>query len=117
MGGEQSKDCGIVYTGEIWRLRHSGAVGPSVSIALYRVRSPRGRDDNEALTADLVAMAEQYGRYGYSKISALLRSAGWLVSDKRVGQIWRREGLKAAAQGGDAPDRTSRHILLAYDDN
>nr|BAM13940.1 hypothetical protein [Pseudomonas sp. K-62] len=55
---------------------------------------PRGRDDEEALTADLVALAERYGRYGYRKISALLKAAGWLVNDKRVERIWRREGLK-----------------------
>jgi putative transposase len=41
-----------------------------------------------------VALAEQYGRYGYRKISALLKAAGWLVNDKRVERIWRREGLK-----------------------
>ncbi|GAB6845264.1 hypothetical protein JCM2811A_42660 [Methylorubrum rhodinum] len=45
-----------------------------------------------ALTADLVALAEKYGRYGYRKISALLKAAGWLVNDKRVERIWRREG-------------------------
>ncbi|MBB5760380.1 transposase InsO family protein, partial [Methylorubrum rhodinum] len=31
-------------------------------------------------------------RYGYRKISALLKAAGWLVNDKRVERIWRREG-------------------------
>ena len=41
-----------------------------------------------------MALAEQYGRYGYRKISALLKAAGWLVNDKRVERIWRREGLK-----------------------
>ncbi|MCJ2119206.1 IS3 family transposase [Methylobacterium sp. J-001] len=55
---------------------------------------PRGRDDEEALTADLVALAEKYGRYVYRKISALLKAAGWFVNDKRVERIWRREGLK-----------------------
>ena len=54
---------------------------------------PRGRDDEKALTADLVALAEKYGRYGYRKISALLKAAGWFVNDKRVERIW-REGLK-----------------------
>ncbi len=53
-------------------------VGPSDSIARHSA-IPRGRDDEEALTADLVALAEQYGRYGYRKISALLKAAGWLV--------------------------------------
>jgi putative transposase len=55
---------------------------------------PRGGDDEEALTADLIELARKYGRYGYRKISALLRTAGWLVNDKRVERIWRREGLK-----------------------
>jgi transposase InsO family protein len=39
-------------------------------------------------------LARQYGRYGYRKIAALLRHAGWLVNDKRVERIWRRAGLK-----------------------
>ena len=59
---------------------------------------PRGRDDEAALTADLVALAEQYGRYGYRKIGALLKAAGWVVNDKRVERIWRREGLKVPAR-------------------
>jgi putative transposase len=57
-------------------------------------KAPRGRDDEEQLTADLIELARQYGRYGYRKITALLRDAGWLVNDKRVERIWRREGLK-----------------------
>jgi transposase InsO family protein len=55
---------------------------------------PQGRDDEARLTADIVELANQYGRYGYRKIAALLRHAGWLVNDKRVERIWRREGLK-----------------------
>jgi len=56
---------------------------------------PRGRDDEGQLTADLIALARQYGRYGYRKLAELLRStAGWVVNDKRVERIWRREGLK-----------------------
>jgi putative tryptophan/tyrosine transport system substrate-binding protein len=55
---------------------------------------PRGREDAERLTADVIELAQQYGRYGYRKIAALLRQAGWLVSDTRVERIWRREGLK-----------------------
>src|ERR671916_1657499 len=56
---------------------------------------PRGRDDEEQLTADIIELARQYGRYGYRKVAQLLRStAGWVVNDKRVERIWRREGLK-----------------------
>ena len=54
----------------------------------------RGRDDEERLTADIIALARQYGHYGYRKIAGLLEQAGWVVNDKRVERIWRREGLK-----------------------
>jgi transposase InsO family protein len=59
---------------------------------------PRGREDESRLTADIVELARQYGRYGYRKIAELLRRAGWLVNDKRVERIWRREGLKVPAR-------------------
>lgn len=55
---------------------------------------PRGADDEQALTEDIVALAKQYGRYGYRRVTALLCHAGWTVNHKRVERIWRREGLK-----------------------
>ena len=55
---------------------------------------PRGRDDEAALTADIIELASRYGRYGYRRITALLRHAGWRVNLKRVERIWRAEGLK-----------------------
>jgi len=62
-------------------------------------RIARGREDEEQLTADIVELARQYGRYGYRKIAELLRTqAGWIVNDKRVERIWRREGLKVPAK-------------------
>jgi hypothetical protein len=51
------------------------------------------------LIADVTELARQYGRYGYRKIAELLRStAGWIVNNKRVERIWRREGLKVPAK-------------------
>jgi len=55
---------------------------------------PRGRADEERLVADMIELTRQYGRYGYRRIAALLREAGWQVNDKRVERLWRREGLK-----------------------
>ena len=55
---------------------------------------PTHRDDEGPLTQAIVALASQYGRYGYRRITALLRSAGWSVGHDRVERIWRREGLK-----------------------
>ena len=45
-----------------------------------------------ALTEKIIELALQYGRYGYRRITALLRSDGWHVNHKRVERIWRREG-------------------------
>ena len=36
------------------------------------------------MTADIVELATRYGRYGYRRITALLREAGWVVNFKRV---------------------------------
>ena len=47
---------------------------------------PCGRDDEERLTADIVVLARQYGRYGYRKIAALLRRAGWLAGQRQAGR-------------------------------
>ena len=55
---------------------------------------PTLRADEDALTQAIVALAEGYGRYGYRRITALLKDEGWAVGKDRVQRIWRREGLK-----------------------
>lgn len=50
--------------------------------------------DEERLTADIIDLATEFGRYGYRRITALLNRSGWQVNHKRVERIWRREGLK-----------------------
>jgi putative transposase len=38
---------------------------------------PRGREDEERFTADIIELARQYGRYGYRKVpSSCARRAG-----------------------------------------
>jgi transposase InsO family protein len=51
-------------------------------------------DDEAALRQDIVALARQYGRYGYRRVTALLHADGWRVNHKRVERIWREEGLR-----------------------
>ena len=43
---------------------------------------------------NISVLASQYGRYGYRRITALLRNEEWKVNHKRVERIWRQEGLK-----------------------
>jgi len=38
----------------------------------------------------------RYDRYGYGRITALLKQEGWKVNHKRVERIWKREGLKVS---------------------
>ena len=53
------------------------------------------RDDEVPLTKAIIDLASEYGRYGYRRVTAMLRQQGWHVNHKRVERIWRREGLKA----------------------
>ena len=55
---------------------------------------PAQREDEDALTQAIIQLASEYGRYGYRRITALLKRAGWQVGKDRVERIWRREGLK-----------------------
>jgi transposase InsO family protein len=57
----------------------------------YVFRKP---DDEDILRGDIVRLASKYGRYGYRRITALLKAEGWKVNHKRVERIWREEGLK-----------------------
>jgi putative transposase len=52
------------------------------------------RKDEPLLREQIVHLALQYGRYGYRRITALLRNDGWRVNHKRVERIWQEEGLK-----------------------
>jgi transposase InsO family protein len=56
------------------------------------------RDDEDALTAAVIGLARTFGRYGYKRITGLLRMAGWRVNAKHVQRIWRSEGLKVPAK-------------------
>ena len=45
-----------------------------------------------------MALACEYGRFGYRRILPLLQDQGWDVGRDRVERIWRREGLKVPAK-------------------
>lgn len=51
-------------------------------------------DDEDSLRARIIALAKEYGRYGYRRITSLLEEEGWRVNHKRFERIWREEGLK-----------------------
>jgi transposase InsO family protein len=56
--------------------------------------TPHVSDEEEHLASRIVELATKYGRYGYRRITALLKEENWKVNHKRVERIWREEGLK-----------------------
>lgn len=56
-----------------------------------------------------ICLALEYGRYGYRRVTALLRREGWNVNHKRIERIWRQEGLKV-------PKRQPRRRRLWFND-
>jgi transposase InsO family protein len=56
--------------------------------------APHITDEEERLAARVIALATQYGRYGYRRITALLKEEEWQVNHKKIERIWKREGLK-----------------------
>jgi len=67
------------------------ALGQPCSSQRY---TPQLSEAEERLTESIVSVATKYGRYGYRRITTLLQWEGWRVNHKRVGRIWRQEGLK-----------------------
>ena len=59
---------------------------------------PMHRTDEDVLTQAMIALAIEYGRYGYRRITMELRKAGWQVGKDRVQRIWRRGGVESTAE-------------------
>ena len=57
-------------------------------------RARKVASDEGALRGDIVRLASRFGRYGYRRVTDMLRIEGWGVKHKRVERIWRQEGLK-----------------------
>jgi putative transposase len=66
-------------------------LGQARSTQRYRIQV---KDKESGLISRVIELAGKYGRYGYRRITALLRQEGFKVNHKRVERIWRQEGLK-----------------------
>lgn len=54
----------------------------------------RPRTDEAALCRELRALVRKRPRFGYRRLTAVLRRDGWVVNRKRVHRLCRKEGLK-----------------------
>ena len=51
-------------------------------------------EGEERLVRRMLELVRQHPRWGYRRITVLLRREGWRVNRKRVYRLWRKEGLK-----------------------
>ena len=70
-------------------------LGQSRSTQRYEKRVA---DDEPYVVSRIVALACQFGRYGYRRITELLRREDICINHKRVQRIWRQEGLKVPSK-------------------
>jgi hypothetical protein len=74
-------------------------------------------NNEDGLTRAIVSLASKYGRYGYRRITALLRSAGWQVGKDRVQCIWRRsvvvQTLAKEAQSRSIPLQVGQQLAFS----
>jgi transposase InsO family protein len=99
-------------------------VGLSRSTYRYRVRAER-QDDRARLRGLVAEPARRHPRYGYRRITALLRRRGEFVNHKRVWRLWRAAGLslprrrprkrRPALAPAVAPRATHRGPVWTYD--
>jgi len=55
-------------------------------------QEPKVNEATERLRELITKLACDYGRYGYRRITIMLRTEGWHVNHKCVARIWRQEG-------------------------
>jgi len=91
---------------DVSERRSCAALGLSRSKVRYIPQKP---NDEAILRQDIERLALKYGRYGYRRITALLKAEGWKINHKRVERIWREEGLKV-------PQRQKKRGRLYFND-
>jgi putative transposase len=57
-------------------------------------QTPKTSQEEERLVQRMLELVRQHPRWGYRRITVLLRREGWRVNRKRVYRLWRQEGLK-----------------------
>ena len=102
-------------------MEHAKQQGASERHACQLVHQPRGtqryqltqRNDEDALTQAIIALASQYGRYGYRRITIKLQEAGWNVGkDLSLIHIFSQFTGAAVRDFGFAPTFVFAALLL-----
>ena len=94
---------------QAYQLNESRACG-LVGITRWINRYQSRRDPQDELRQRLRELAGNRPRYGYRRLTVMLRRAGWKVNTKRVYRIYREENLgvhtaKRKKRGAHRPGR------------
>ena len=94
-----------------------GMLERTVCCVLGQHRSPqrkprRTADDEAALTQAVVELAQEYGRYDYRRITALLRAEGWHTNNKRRSGSGALKACRSRVRSHDAPRRMPPDVLM-----
>lgn len=81
----------MVKSLNISERRACRVINQSRSTKRYR---PKFTDDKIKIRSRVIDLAKEYGRYGYKRITILMRQEGFMINKKQVYRIWREEGLK-----------------------
>ena len=79
-----------------------------LSRSSFRYQAKSTSDDELRLA--MIRLAKQYGRYGYRKVTALLRMEGWRFNHKKIERLWSEEGLQL-------PNRCKKRRRLYHKDS
>ncbi|MEC8554288.1 MAG: IS3 family transposase [Planctomycetota bacterium] len=63
------------------------------------------KDDEPSSIKRVLELVAEFPRFGYRRITLLLRSKGWQVNVKRIDRLWRQQGLKV-------PQKTTKRKRL-----
>lgn len=71
---------------------------------------PVPKGDEPRLESRLWELVRAHPRFGYRRMTALLRREGWRINRKRVYRVWRRQGLRV-------PQKTRKKRRLGHSGN
>ena len=87
---------------EVSERRACQVLGQPRSSQRYRVKEDQ---EEKRLVQRLHELVVLHPRYGYRRMTALLKQEGWQVNRKRVYRLWREEGFKVPQR-----QRKRRHL-------
>jgi transposase InsO family protein len=64
-----------------------------ISRSTYQYESRRNQSETQELTRQVVELSREHKRYGYRRITAVLKRGGEEINHKRVWRVWKAEGL------------------------